>query len=146
MALTKVQRNKDNGDATLGFLTLEQSDFTCYTLEDEYRDVKVNGETRIPAGYYALEPVYTSGLAKKYKKRFGHPFVVGINAVPGFDYIRIHCGNTDDHTEGCILVGTSQNEENFTIGASTKAYVKWFEAVKDDVKSGTATILILDEK
>ena len=46
-------------DATSGVLyrVYPEGDkkFLCYTLEDEHRDVKVMGETRIPAGTYTIE-------------------------------------------------------------------------------------------
>ena len=38
--------------------------------------------------------------------KFG-PDTLSVDHVPGFDLIRIHSGNDDADTEGCILVGTA---------------------------------------
>lgn len=138
-----VKRFYDDGDATLGEMTIDGEVF-CFTLEDQHQDIKIAGETRIPAGRYLLKAIYNSGLAKKYKQRFGHDFVIGIEDVPGFKYIRIHCGNTDDHTDGCILVGMSKNNNN-TISRSREAYKLLFEKLKDYVLSGDGWITIIDE-
>ena len=56
-----VLRFSSQSDSTSGLLfekTPYGMFFLCYTLEDEKRDVKVAGETRIPAGKYkiAYEP------------------------------------------------------------------------------------------
>ena len=101
--------------------------FLCYTLEDEYRKEKVNGETRIPAGTYNLGFRKVGGYTQKYAKKFPkiHKGMLHVLDVPGFEYILIHCGNTDDDSAGCILVGdTSQqniSKEGF-IGNSTTCY------------------------
>ncbi len=44
--------------------------------------------------------------------------------VPGFTGIRIHSGNTDKDTEGCVLVGDTHSD-NF-IGNSRKAFARLF--------------------
>ncbi len=41
-------------DASIGALYIDGR-FTCFTLEDEYREAKVPGETRIPVGLYQIE-------------------------------------------------------------------------------------------
>jgi len=88
---------------TFGDLFLDGKHF-CFTLEDVVREVvgqpvekwKVSGETAIPAGRYAVELVNSP--------RFG-PDTLSLKDVPGFTTIRIHSGNDDADTEGCILVG-----------------------------------------
>ena len=47
----QVVRFQFGKDATNGMLFID-GEFECYTLEDEYRDVKVMGETCIPEGTY----------------------------------------------------------------------------------------------
>ena len=80
---------------TLGILFIDGK-FFCYTLEDEYREVKVMAETRIPAGTYSV--------ALTFSQRFER-VMPEIQNVPNFTGIRIHAGNTEKDTAGCPLVG-----------------------------------------
>ena len=108
----EVLRFSSGKDSTSGILfdVTKGREFLCYTLEDEKREEKKMGETRIPAGTYDLSLRMVGGFHKKYSKRFGdsHRGMLHITNVPGFEYILIHCGNTDEHTAGCLLVGDSQ--------------------------------------
>jgi len=49
--------------------------------------------------------------------------------VPMFTGVRIHSGNTDEDTEGCILVGSTIVNENF-IGNSKVAFDQLFSKLK----------------
>ena len=144
-----LYRFSPQSDDTLGLLFIDD-EFSCFTLEDEYRDVKVPGETRIPAGEYSILLRTEGGLQKKYRKRFAriHAGMLWLQDVPGFKWIYIHCGNRDEHTDGCILVGDS-SQQNITedgfIGGSASAYRRIYPLIADAILSGeTVTITIKD--
>ena len=116
--------------------------FLAYTLEDEYRKEKKYGETRIPNGTYKLALRTVGGYNEKYKKRFSdfHVGMLHVTNVPGFEYILIHCGNTDEHTAGCLLVGDSQENNQITkdgfIGKSTQAYKRIYPRIANTLACG----------
>ena len=116
--------------------------FLAYTLEDEQRDEKVYGETRIPNGTYELGLRKIGGYHAKYSKRFSniHVGMLHVLNVPGFEYILIHCGNTDEHTAGCLLVGDSQENNQITkdgfIGKSTQAYKRIYPRIAEAIECG----------
>lgn len=150
-----LQRYSDNAESTLGLLMRREATalrFLGYTLEDEARAVKVQGETRIPAGIYdlALRKV-VSPLTLAYRKRFPDWFSwhVQIMAVPGFAYCYLHIGNDDDDTDACVLMGDStnnnQNGKGF-IGESAKCYTRWYKDIVPRLEAGQrARIEIRDE-
>ena len=116
--------------------------FLAYTLEDVQRDKKVYGETRIPNGTYTLGLRKVGGYNEKYSKRFSdiHIGMLHVLDVPGFEYILIHCGNTDEHTAGCLLVGDSQENNKITkngfIGKSTQAYKRIYPRIAEAIECG----------
>ena len=91
----RVIREPSTAAATMGILFIDGV-FTCWTLEDVVREVKIPGETAIPAGRYAVR----LSLSQRFQK-----LLPEILAVPGFAGIRIHAGNTQADTAGCLLVG-----------------------------------------
>jgi len=110
--------------------------YSCYTLEDEKRDIKVQGETAIPAGEYEikLRPLGQSRMDAAYSNRY--PFYRGqlwLQDVPNFTYVYIHTGNNDDHTDGCILIGKTKYED--TIGSSRDAYRELYPLMADAIAS-----------
>ena len=141
----EVQRISSGEDCTNGIL-LEVNEetgekkFLAYTLEDEYREEKKAGETRIPAGEYEISIRKTGGFHAKYSKRFPgiHRGMLHIINVPGFEYILIHCGNTDEDTAGCLLVGDTQTnnqiKKNGFIGQSTNAYKRIYPAIVKELQ------------
>ena len=144
MELTVVRYNFSI-DSTNGMLMEKTSmgyDFMCYTLEDEYRDVKIKGETMIPYGCYEIKLRKEGAFHNKYSKRFSniHDGMLHITNVPNFEYILIHCGNDDSHTSGCLLVGDSQeNNEIITsgfIGKSTQAYKRVYKIICEALQNG----------
>lgn len=80
---------------TIGHLYLD-GEYLTDTLEDIPREVKVMNETCIPTGDYKV--------ILNESNRFKRVMPLLLN-VPNFEGIRIHAGNTEADTSGCILVG-----------------------------------------
>lgn len=82
---------------TIGHLYIN-GEYYCDTLEDTVRPdgIKVKGSTAIPAGVYKVDWTVSPRFAK---------FMPLLLDVPNFKGVRIHAGNTQKDTEGCILVG-----------------------------------------
>ena len=125
-------------------------EFLCFTLEDEYRTLKVMGETRIPEGRYGIELRTEGGMHPKYAARYPmiHKGMLWLQAVPGFEWVYVHTGNVDDHTEGCILVGDGvmQNvTEEGRLLASRAAYQRIYMPIAHAISNGSgAWITIRD--
>ena len=93
--------------------------FECFTLEDVEREVKIKGETAIPKGTYKV----IINASHRFKRLL--PLLIN---VPNFEGVRIHSGNSNHDTEGCILVGQTINK-NY-IGQSRKAFEKLFKKMQ----------------
>ncbi len=141
----EVLRFSSQDDSTNGILfdvTGGQRKFLCYTLEDEYREDKVSGETRIPAGTYRITLRTTGGFHGRYVKKYGdmHKGMLWVRDVPNFEYILIHTGNTDEHTAGCLLLGDSQQanfgSSNGMVGSSVNAYKRVYPAIAKALEEG----------
>ena len=125
---------KENSEGALEFL--------CYTLEDEYREVKIKGKTRVPAGTYPVVLRKEGGFNERYSKKFPdmHIGMLHIINVLNFEYILIHVGNTDADTAGCLLVGNSQvsnliQKDGF-VGSSTNAYKDIYPEIAKALEEG----------
>lgn len=100
--------------ATLGHLDVDGV-FECVTLEDVLRGIKedgegkIFGETAIPVGTYEV----IIDFSQRFQKKMLH-----ILDVPWFTGIRIHSGNTDANTEGCVLVGRTVVNDDYIQGGS----------------------------
>ena len=142
-----LTRNVHGSDYTLGEIRIAGK-HECYTLEDEFREVKVKGETRIPAGKYVVKLRTTGGFHANYLKRFGKLFHRGMLHVtngPGFEYILIHIGNTEKDTAGCVLVGATRDVVKGTIGGSEAAYRRLYPKVAAALLRGEAVTLTITD-
>ena len=76
--------------------------FLCYTLEDGTKSV-VHPKSKglISTGEYRVDLTWSP--------RFNRILPL-LENVPGFEGIRIHSGNTERDTEGCILVGLHRDD------------------------------------
>ena len=142
LEVLRFNSDKDSTSGALFSVVEGVKTFLCYTLEDEYRDTKVYSETRIPAGIYNIEFRNEGGFNNKYSKRFSdiHVGMLHITNVPGFEYILIHCGNTDEHTAGCLVVGDSQENNSLVkdgfIGKSSQAYKRIYPKIAKALQAG----------
>lgn len=93
--------------------------FECFTLEDVERPVKIKGETAISKGTYKV----IINRSNRFKRLL--PLLID---VPDFEGVRIHSGNTNHNTEGCILVGQTRGKDY--IGQSRKAFDKLFKKMQ----------------
>lgn len=105
-----------NGGSTQGIFREKTLDdpFVCHSLEDEKREVKVSGETRIPTGFYELR-IWNEGqnandwvLSHRVKYNLNgddwFKFPIEVTKVPGFSGVLIHVGYGEKDTDGCILL------------------------------------------
>jgi len=122
-----LKRLHKTENSTIGELYVDGK-FECYTLEDKEREVKIKCETAIPKGEYKV----IINLSNRFKILL--PLLI---SVPNFEGVRIHPGNTNHDTEGCILVGTTRSKD--FIGNSRIAFKKLFEKMKK-AKDITLTI------
>ena len=98
LTLTRIAKR---ADYTIGRLEDENGVKICDTLEPTWRNYK-GGELKVPRKSAVPEGTYPVVVTKSWKFGKYLPLLVG---VPGFEGIRIHSGNTNKDTEGCILVG-----------------------------------------
>lgn len=141
-----LQRTHENGRATFGKLYVDGR-FVCHTLEDVVReqfgtpvaDWKIRGETAIPSTSYAGTP-YRVTLESS--QRFGADTLT-INGVPGFDAIRMHAGNTEEDTEGCVLLGAAVDAHGIVNGTSRPAVSLMRELVRQAIAGGVHVFLTI---
>ena len=131
-----LQRRPSEDETTIGDLSIDGAP-ECFTLEDEVREVpgrpvsewKVAGKTAIPAGRYRVVVTLS--------QRFGRMLPL-LENVPGFTGIRIHPGNSNSDTEGCLLTGTDVGGDGKTIIASRAAFGVLFQKIKDAIAADEA--------
>ena len=123
----KIKRLHRTEHSTIGELSIDGV-FECFTLEDKEREVKIKGETAIAKGNYKV----IINRSNRFKRLL--PLLLN---VPNFEGVRIHSGNSNHDTEGCILVGRTRSQD--FIGQSRKAFDKLFKKMQ---KAENITITI----
>lgn len=142
-----VLRKEWTDKSTIGDMIIDDK-FYCYTLEDVDRqfvysgkkgcekkfwrkNLKVYGRTAIPYGRYEI--------IINWSNKFQCPMPLLLN-VPDYEGVRIHAGNTDADTEGCILVGSTQGKD--FIGNSRSTFKSLFPIIRDALKVGKVWLTI----
>lgn len=146
----RLERFLSDDDTTLGSLYVDTR-WVCFTCEDEFRPVKLAKETRISAGTYRLKLRAEGGFHERYLAKFGpqfHKGMIWLQDVPGYQWVLIHIGNTDEDTEGCLLVGAGANavHGSLSISNSLAAYQKLYPLVRDALLRGEAVQLTIVDK
>jgi hypothetical protein len=128
----KLIRGKGNAKSIEGKLYIDGV-FECYTVEDTDRQLekgggKIQDKTAIPRGTYIVGWSFSSHFKK------WMPIVLN---VPQFEGVRIHAGNSDVDTEGCIIVGAVNDVEGDDwISASKVAVDRLYPKIESAVKAG----------
>ena len=115
--------------------TLEDKDreLTSYMSEEDIKSLKVYSETAIPTGTYKIEVTFSSRFKKKM------PVLIG---VKGFSGIRIHCGNDETHTSGCILCGF--NKEKGKVVNSKVVTSKVYALIENAINNNNEVEITID--
>jgi len=142
-----VDRFISDNDSTISKVMVD-GNFVCFGLEDEYREEKVSKETRIPAGTYRVTLRTEGSHHSRYSNKFPdfHKGMLHVRDVPNFKWILIHIGNTDEDTDGCLLVGSQAITDpgEMKIISSTVAYKRFYSMVVDAAANNTLSITFLD--
>ena len=111
-----LKRDTFTDTSTTGVLSID-GQFECYILEDKCRDLhdhmdtteiegkKVYGKTAIPYGRYEVD--FT--MSNRFKVMM--PLLLN---TKGFKGIRIHSGNTEVDSLGCLLCGKKRANDTIT--------------------------------
>lgn len=125
-----LERKYLKSNYTIGNLYLNGK-FYCNILEDTVRDInkdgtfncgefKISGHTAIPYGEYEIKVTYSP----KFKREL--PLLLN---VKHFEGIRIHRGNTEKDSSGCLLPG--ENTKRGMVLNSTKYEIELTKLIKD---------------
>lgn len=134
------KRVDNTNDSTLGILKLDDVNIG-FVIEDEHRDKKVRGETRIKAGIYDLKILkLDTPLTLKYRAKYPwFKYHIELNNVPQFIGVYVHIGNFESSTDGCQIIGTdaaiTANGE-FRNKYSTVMFKKWYLATYKALEEG----------
>lgn len=132
-----LERDTYRGGTTLGVLKFPDGS-TCQTLEDIVRGwgIKDGGTTAIPVGKYRMTVSMSSKFKREMVMVYSEPnkYELKANGIE-FKGIRIHGGNTNKDTWGCIIAArkriddhTVQGSEESRVTAAVKDYeAKGFE-------------------
>lgn len=124
--------------STIGSLSIDGK-FECFILEDKDRGLidtmsiaeivgtKIYGKTAIAYGRYEIDWTMSN--------RFKVMMPI-LKNVKGYEGIRIHKGNSEIDSLGCLLCGTKKASNRITesTAATNKLYTKIAEAKKQGIK------------
>ena len=139
MKLTLIRKYKKK-DYCIGDLYIGDK-FYCNILEDTVRDInkngtfdcgefKISGHTAIPYGKYEIQVTYSP----KFKRKL--PLLLNVKHYEG---IRIHRGNTEKDSSGCLIPG--ENTKRGMVLNSTKYELELTNLIESANKRGEKVII-----
>ena len=131
LLLTRFQAT-DN--STIGTLAVDGK-FECYTLEDAVRWQKIQDKTAIDPGTYNV----IIDFSTRFQREMPH-----VMDVPNFTGIRIHPGNTEADTDGCILVGKEYSKD--WVSESRAAFTPLYDKIYSALAKGETVTLEITEQ
>lgn len=118
----EIKRDDKSAERALGKLSVD-GNTQFYTVEDTVREQpgvpvaqwKVDGKTAIPAGEYNV----IINMSARFQR-----LMPLLENVPGFSGVRIHSGNSELDTEGCIIVGYGRCSTGVTQSRAAVAHLQ----------------------
>jgi hypothetical protein len=163
-----VNRQKGQPDWTLSSFESDDKTVKGVGCEDEKRNIKVKGETRIDAGRYLLTLTPSPKFSNEYfrddqgnlilaknrttdelKHQYAWPHeLITVTGVKNFDRILWHWGNTDDDTDGCYLVGSVFGPTKGQQGVlnSRKKYTEIYPIIWRALRAGQVYVNYIDHE
>lgn len=146
------RRISSGSEATLGTLfdVTQKPRFLCYMLEDQFNEPKIPKETRIPPGLYQIKLRTEGGMHAHYLDRFEdwHRGMLWLQDVPNFEWIYMHPGNHDDHSDGCLLTGDGQHQnitERGQVSSSVAAYHRLYLHILKAMDAGDEVWITVED-
>jgi len=141
-----VKRFADNDETSIGLIYFDGI-FKCCSIEDqEQKDKKVKGETRVSNGVFRLALRNEGGVNQKYLAKYGSEFHKGmlciyngknwtLNCPDGkqFQYVLYHLGNTEKDTDACLLPNYGIDTKLFLGNNSGRAYEDTYPIIRDSI-------------
>lgn len=135
-----LERKYLKNNYTIGNLFVNGK-FYCNIIEDVVRDInkngsfdcgefKISGHTAIPYGKYEIQVTYSP----KFKRKL--PLLLNVRHFEG---IRIHRGNTEKDSSGCLIPG--ENTKRGMVLNSTKYELELTNLIEDANKKGEKVII-----
>ena len=135
-----LERKYPKNNYTIGNLFINGK-FYCNIIEDVVRDInkngsfdcgefKISGHTAIPYGKYEIQVTYSP----KFKRKL--PLLLN---VKHFEGIRIHRGNTEKDSSGCLIPG--ENTKRGMVLNSTKYELELTNLIESANRRGEKVII-----
>jgi hypothetical protein len=84
-------------------------------------------------------------MVGRYRAKYcWHRGMLWLREVPGFEFIYLHVGNTDEDTAGCILVAHGARLDSMTLQQSVVGYKALYRKVISAAEAGVLRITIED--